>query len=52
MIEQTERLIEALGRMIPKDVTLDRAVLVGALLPDVDAGLADRYVHSARGNVR
>ena len=52
MIEQTERLIEALGRMIPRDVTLDRAVLVGALLPDVDAGLAERYSHSARGNVR
>lgn len=52
MVEQTGRLIDALSRMIPHDVTLDRAVLVGALLPDVDAGLADRYVNTSRGNVR
>lgn len=52
MVEQTGRLIDALARMIPHDVTLDRAVLVGALLPDVDAGLADRYVNTSRGNVR
>lgn len=52
MIEQTERLIDALGRMIPKDVTLDKAVLVGALLPAVDTGLSDRYIHAQRGNVR
>lgn len=52
MIEQTERLIDALGRMIPKDVTLDKAVLVGALLPEVDTGLSDRYIHAQRGNVR
>lgn len=52
MIEQTSRLIDALARMIPHDVTLDKAVLVGALLPDVDTGLADRWVHARRGNVR
>lgn len=52
MIEQTGRLIEALSRMIPKDVTLDKAVLVGALLPEVDTGLSDRYIHAARGNTR
>lgn len=52
MIEQTGRLIDALARMIPHDVTLDKAVLVGALLPDVDTGLADRWVHASRGNVR
>ncbi len=52
MIEQTGRLIDALGRMIPKDVTLDRNVLVGALLPAVDTGLSDRYIHAQRGNVR
>lgn len=52
MIEQTGRLIDALARMIPHDVTLDKAVLVGALLPDVDTGLADRWVHVSRGNVR
>lgn len=52
MIEQTGRLIDALARMIPHDVTLDKAVLVGALLPDVDTGLADRWMHASRGNVR
>jgi hypothetical protein len=51
-IEQTGRLIEALGRMIPRDVTLDRSMLVGALLPAMDTGLADRYLHVGRGNVR
>ncbi len=52
MIEQTERLIDALSRMIPKDVTLDKAALVGALLPAVDTGLSERYSHAQRGNVR
>ena len=52
MIEQTGRLIDALSRMIPRDVTLDKAVLVGALLPAVDTGLSDRYIHAQRGNVR
>ena len=52
MIEQTGRLIDALARMIPHDVTLDKAVLVGALLPEVDTGLADRWMHATRGNVR
>ena len=52
MIEQTGRLIDAIGRMIPKDVTIDRNEIVGALLPAVDAGLADRLVHVSRGNVR
>jgi len=52
MIEQTGRLIDALARMIPRDVTLDKAALVGALLPDVDTGLADRWMHASRGNVR
>ena len=52
MIEQTGRLIDALGRLIPKDVTLDKAALVGALLPAVDTGLSERYIHAQRGNVR
>lgn len=52
IIEQNQLLIEALGRLIPKDVTLDKAVLVGALLPAVDTGLSDRYIHAQRGNVR
>ena len=52
MIEQTGRLIDALGRMIPKDVTLDGRALVGELIPAVDTGLADRYAHGLRGNVR
>lgn len=52
VIEQTGRLIDALGRMIPRDVTLDKSMLVGALLPAMDTGLADRYLHVGRGNVR
>ena len=52
VIEQTGRLIDSLGRMIPKDVTLDKNAIVGALLPAVDTGLSDRYMHVQRGNVR
>ncbi len=52
IIEQNQLLIDALGRLIPKDVTLDKTVLVGALLPAVDTGLSDRYIHAQRGNVR
>ena len=52
LIEQTGRLIDALARMIPHDVTLDKAILVGALLPEVDSGLANRYANTRRGNVR
>ena len=52
MIEQTGLLIDALSRMIPRQVTLDGRALVGELLPAVDTGLSDRYVHVGRGNVR
>ena len=52
IIEQNQRLIDALARLIPKDVTLDGNVLVGSLLPAVDAGLSNRYEHTRRGNVR
>lgn len=52
IIEQTQLLIDFLRQSMPHDVTLDKAALVGALLPDVDAGLADRWVHAGRGNVR
>lgn len=52
IIEQNQRLIDALARLIPKDVTLDGNVLVGTLLPAVDAGLSNRYEHTRRGNVR
>lgn len=52
IIEQTGRLIDALARMMPKAVTLDSRALVGELLPAVDVGLATRYAHAGRGNVR
>lgn len=52
MIEQTGLLIDALARLIPKQVTLDGRALVGELLPAVDTGLSDRYMHVVRGNVR
>ena len=52
IIDQNRLMMELLQRIIPKDVTLDRNEIVGALLPAVDTGLADRWVHAARGNVR
>lgn len=52
MMEQTQILIEFLKRSMPHDVFLDRDALVGQLVPAVDMGLADRYSHVSRGNVR
>lgn len=52
LIEQTSLLIDALARMIPRQVTLDGRALVGELIPAVDTGLSDRYMHVSRGNVR
>lgn len=52
LIEQTSRLIEALGRIVPQEVTLDSAVLVGALTPSIDMRLNDRWNNARRGNVR
>ena len=52
LIEQFERLMDYLDRSMPKGVTLDSGALVGSLLPAVDTGLASRWEHTKRGNVR
>lgn len=52
IIEQNRILMDTLARLIPKDVTLDRQVLVGELLPDIDVGLSNRFANVKRGNVR
>lgn len=52
IIDQNRLMMELLQRIMPKEVTLDRNTLIGELLPAVDAGLADRFTHIQRGNVR
>ena len=52
LIEQFERLMDYLDRAMPSAVTLDSGALVGSLLPAVDTGLANRWEHTKRGNVR
>ena len=52
LIEQFERLMDFLDRTMPSAVTLDSGALVGSLLPAVDTGLASRWEHTKRGNVR
>lgn len=52
LIEQFTRLMDFLDRTMPKGVTLDSGALVGELLPAVDTGLASRWEHTRRGNVR
>ena len=52
IIEQNQILIDFLRRAMPHDVLLNGNALVGELIPAVDSGLADRYSHVSRGNVR
>ena len=52
IIEQNRLLIDFLRRNMPDTVQLDSGAMVGALLPAVDMGLADRWSHVRRGNVR
>ena len=52
IIEQNQILIDFLKRSMPHDVLLNGNALVGELIPAVDTGLADRYMHGLRGNVR
>lgn len=52
IIEQNERLMSLLRTIIPHDVRLSTGALVGELLPAMDSGLAERYIHAQRGNVR
>jgi len=52
LIEQTALLIDFLRRTMPKAVLLDTGAVVGELTPAFDAGLADRWEHTKRGNTR
>lgn len=52
IIEQNQLLMSLLRTIVPRDVRLNTGALVGELVPAVDAGLADRYSHVGRGNVR
>lgn len=52
MIEQTRLLMDFLARSIPQAVVLDTGAVVGELTPAIDAGLADRWNNTKRGNTR
>ena len=52
LIEQNQRMMDFLERVIPHDIRLDSNALVGELVPAIDMGLNDRYSHTRRGNVR
>ena len=52
LIEQNQRMMDFLERIVPHDIRLDGNALVGELVPAIDMGLSDRYAHSMRGNVR
>ena len=52
IIEQNRLMLEFLRQNMPNMVQLDSGAMVGALLPAVDTGLADRWSHVRRGNVR
>ena len=52
LIQQNERMMDFLERIIPHDIRLDGNALVGELVPAIDTGLNSRYQHTMRGNVR
>lgn len=52
LIEQTGLLIAFLARSMPKAVVLDTGAVVGELTPAIDAGLANRWNNTKRGNTR
>ena len=52
LIEQNRLMMDFLTRIVPHDVRLDSGSLVEELIPALDTGLADRYAHGRRGNVR
>lgn len=52
IIDQNRMLMDLLARIMPHDVRLSTGALVGELIPAVDTGLANRYAHVGRGNVR
>lgn len=52
LIEQNAMLIDFLRHTMPKAVLLDTGAVVGELTPAIDAGLADKWEHTKRGNTR
>lgn len=52
LIEQTGLLMTFLSRNMPKAVLLDTGAMVGELTPAIDAGLANRWNNTKRGNTR
>lgn len=52
MIEQMGLLMSFLSRNLPKAVVLDTGAMVGELTPAIDAGLANRWNNTKRGNTR
>lgn len=52
MIEQNGLLMSFLSRNLPKTVLLDTGAMVGELTPAIDAGLANRWNNTKRGNTR
>ncbi len=52
LIEQTGLLMTFLSRNLPKAVLLDTGAMVGELTPALDAGLANRWNNTKRGNTR
>lgn len=52
MIEQNGLLMSFLSRNLPKAVLLDTGAMVGELTPAIDAGLANRWNNTKRGNTR
>ena len=52
IIEQNRSMQDFLRRAMPRTVLLDSGALVGELTPSIDRALADRLVHSKRGNTR
>lgn len=52
LIEQTGLLLSFLARSMPKAVVLDTGAVVGELTPAIDAGLANRWNNTKRGNTR
>ena len=52
LIEQMGLLMTYLSRNMPKAVLLDTGAMVGELTPAIDAGLANRWNNTKRGNTR
>lgn len=52
LIEQNQRMMDFLSRMLPRAVQLDSGALVSELTPAIDRRLSERWEHTKRGNTR